>query len=182
MSWYSPMVTAEAEALPVSVQTIKERCMIDTDQDDAVIEMMIREVIAVIEQTCNLSIWPKTLAAQCDSWADLQRLPDGPLRPGSTPAITYTQPDGQEVVLDPAAYRVRSDGLTACLFPLTRWPQAHGGAAILVTYEVGFAELPLDLRLGIVMRIAELYGNPENRPADRVTDFDRLLVNWRRGA
>ncbi|BCH65858.1 hypothetical protein RvVAT039_30740 [Agrobacterium vitis] len=182
MSWYAATVTANAADLPVTVATVKERCGIDTAHDDAILQMMIQEVIAVVEQTCNLSVTPKTLVAQCDSWADLERLPDGPVKPGSKPIITYTSPDGGEIVLDPALYRLKSDGLTLGLVPIRSWPQAHRGAPVTVTYEVGFVELPFDLRLGIIMRVAEIYGKPESSAADVVTDFDRLLVNWRRGA
>ncbi|MDQ0456039.1 head-tail connector protein [Rhizobium paknamense] len=182
MSWYTATVAARSDALPVSVATVKDRCAIDTASDDALLEMMIAEIATVIEQSCNLSLWPRTLVAQCDGWEDLQRLPDGPVKPGSKPAITYTKPDGQEAVLDPASYRLRCRELDAWLEPVRRWPQAHRGAPVTVTYEVGFAELPLDLRLGIIMRVAEIYGRPENQAAEKITDFDRLLVNWRRGA
>jgi len=182
MSWSAATVTVSAADLPVTVATVKERCGIDTAHDDAILQMMIEEVVAVVEQTCNLSVSQKTLVAQCDGWADLERLPDGPVKPGSKPIITYTLPDGEEAVLDPATYRLKSDGLNARLVPLTSWPQAHRGAPVTITYEVGFAELPFDLRLGIIMRVAEIYGSPESRVADAVTDFDRLLVNWRRGA
>ncbi|MBB4007801.1 head-tail connector protein [Allorhizobium taibaishanense] len=182
MSWYGATVTAKAADLPVSVQTVKERCGIDTAHDDAILHMMLEEVVAVVEQTCNLSVFPKTLVAQCDGWADLERLPDGPVKPGSKPVITYTSQDGGEIVLDPSLYRLKSDGLTFGLVPVRFWPLAHRGAPVTVTYEVGFVELPFDLRLGIIMRVAEIYGRPENGAADAVTDFDRLLVNWRRGA
>lgn len=182
MSWYSPTVAFAGQDLPLSVQTVKDRCGIDTARDDGIIGQMIAEVLTLVEQACNLCIFPKTLVAQCDDWADLQRLPDGPLRPGTMPAISYTAPDGTEQVLEPARYRLLKTWASGGLVPVDRWPQAHRGAPITVTYQVGFDDLPLDLRLAVVMRVAELYGRPENQMVDnKVSEFDRLLVNWRRG-
>lgn len=181
--WYASVVTTAAATLPVSLAMVKQRCRVDTNDEDELLGDLIDEVTAHAERYCNLRIMPQTVAAKCDGFRDFHRLPDGPLSEESGPIISYTDVDGAEQTVDPEIYELRVDGLEASIVLRfgKSWPAIRFGSRITMEVEAGYGDVPYDIRTAILFRIAQLYEHRENSPAPDWTEFDALLCNYRRG-
>lgn len=183
--WYAATATADdPNALAVSLKTAKTRLRIDTDDDDELLTGLIREAGAYVARYCNMRLVPQTLVLRCDSFMDMARLPDGPVFDGAVQSIVYVNSAGDELTLDPSAYELRVDGLEAAIVPKGGgvWPVSRFGERITLTIKAGYAEIPFEIQAAILVRVATKYVRAENDDDGQWTEFDSLLVNFRRGA
>lgn len=180
--WYAATAVADdADALPVDVETAKRRLRVDFQGDDALLADLLRESAATVASYCGLSLMPQTLTAHCDAFADLARLPDGPVLPDGIERLAYTDPSGLVVDLPPEAYELRPDGLHGSIVPVASWPVAKSGTRIVLQYKVGFSVVPFEIHAAILLRLEALYKGDDNPPpTGEFGAFDALLVNYRR--
>jgi uncharacterized phiE125 gp8 family phage protein len=183
--WYAATATADdLNALAVSLETAKTRLRIDSDDDDALLTGLIREASAYVARYCNMRLAPQTLVLRCDSFVDMARLPDGPVFAGAVQSIVYVNGAGVEQTLDSSSYELRVDGLEAAIVPKGGgvWPVYRFGELITVTLKAGYVEIPFEIQAAILVRVATKYVRAENADEGQWTEFDSLLVNFRRGA
>ncbi|MUZ65329.1 head-tail connector protein [Agrobacterium vitis] len=184
--WYAATAVADdPDALVVPLATAKTRLRIDTSDDDALLTDLLREAGAHAARYCNIRLLPQELVAHCDSFADMVRLPDGPVFAGAVQSIAYVDGAGVDQVLDPASYELRIDGLEAAILPRPggAWPVARHGDLITLTIKAGYGDgIPFEIQAAILVRVATAYAGGENVEAGKWTEFDTLLVNFKRGA
>lgn len=183
MAWREGTVTAPHAGLVVALDDLKAWLRIDHGEEDGLLTDLIREVAAEAEVACNIRILRQTVRVECDGWADLARLPEGPVEPDAEIAISYIAPSGDSQVLDPAVYELRSDGLEAGihLAPGRSWPALQTGGAVTLSVAAGYAAPPYDLRIAVKQRVAQLYDRRETAPVGAFSTWDALLINYRRG-
>ena len=171
---------------PVSLEVAKEHLRIapaDTDLD-AEVGRLIRSATARTEK-----ITQRALAIQ--SWRlILDRFPRGaisiPLPPlKSVEAITYTDADGAEQVLDEASYVVNPFGLIGQITPAMGkcWPvTASQAMALRVDFTAGYDAVPADIVAAILLLIGHLDQNREAVSAGTFTavplGVDALLSSY----
>ncbi|MDQ1183576.1 head-tail connector protein [Agrobacterium larrymoorei] len=184
--WYAATSEAkEPNALAVALAEVKARLLINHEDDDDDLTAMIREATAYVETYCNIRLLPQTLTCECDGWRDFSRLPDGPISANAVTVINYVDGSGAAQTLSTDAYRVLHDGLEAQIAPKAGkvWPVAHYAERIKLTIDAGYVDaVPCEVRAAILLRVATSYQNRENVTAAPWTEFDSLLVNFRRGA
>ncbi len=180
--WYRTSTITAPTDLPVTVDQVKARCRVDGSLEDSFIGALIGQVVAYTETYCGLRIMPQTVQARCDSFRDFALLPFGPVPEAAELAVSYVDVEGQTQVLDESVYGLLPETLEASieLNPSQAWPAISRGTRITVSCDVGFEEVPADLQLGMLLLISELYERRENAAASSWTDFNNLLVNYRR--
>lgn len=181
--WHQPKITTPPTGKPVELPQVKARAVVESNDDDDILDEMIEEVSAYTERYCSIRLLRQTIEAKCDAFSDFVRLPDGPVEDGTDVAITYVDITGVEQTLAPEVFALLQSGLDSSieLQPGQAWPQIKQGTRITVEYVAGFAAVPYDIRSAILMRVVELYHRRENAGAKSWTDFDQLLTNFRRG-
>lgn len=184
--WYAARSEEkEPNALAVALAEVKARLLIDHDDDDDDLTAMIREATAYVETYCNIRLLPQTLVCECDGWRDFSRLPDGPIPANAVTVINYVDPSGAAQTLSTDAYRVLHDGLETQIATKAGkvWPVVHYAERIRLTIDAGYPEiLPYEIRAAILFRVAANYQRRENPSGGQWTEFDSLLINFRRGA
>lgn len=182
--WYSSTVVTDLDEEILSPDEAKARCRVDSSDDDAVIGGLIEEVIVEAETYCNIRLRRREVVSMCDSFADFGRMPEGPLAADAVLSISYVDPSGIAQTLPDSSYELRVDGLDSSILRRSglAWPAKQHGSRISVTLIVGFETLPADIRLALLLKIAERYERREPASRQGMSDWDALLVNYRRGA
>lgn len=184
--WYAANAVAkDPAALAVPLADVKIRLSVDHSDDDGLLSDIVREATAYVESYCNIRLMPQTLISQCDGFRDFRRLPDGPVFTGAIKEIGYVDQAGnvQTVVVD--SYSLQLDGLEASIVLKAGyvWPLPRFGERITVTLDAGYLDgIPYEIRAAILSRVASVYRGRENAPMGEWSDFDSLLINFRRGA
>lgn len=181
--WRKSVVTVANDTLALSVADFKDWQRIDFTDDDDLISDLIKEVMAEAESYCNFHLMRQTVKASFESWSDLARLPSGPVVDDGTVSLSYVDTDGVSQTVDASTYEVLLDGLEASIVLLTgeAWPAIKTGSRMLLTIEVGYSSLPYDVVAAIRTRTAQRYERRENSNHLGFSEWDALLVNYRRG-
>lgn len=180
MSWY-PVAPVAPVVEPVSLAQAKLQCrIIGTDEDDT-LDLYIASARAHAEAYCGVAFAERTLAAHCDSFTDLARLPFAPVN--SVTSIEYVDSNGDTQTLFASAYELRSDNLDAAIVLKAgqAWPTVQPGSRITLTASVGAAP-PDDVLHAMLLFIADSFDRREHAKAGDWTSLDSLLCNYRRGA
>lgn len=182
--WYPASVVTAAEAEPVTLAQARTQCHLlasETHFDD-LLTRLIADARDVVERRCGIFIATQTVAARCDSFGELSRLPFAPVR--SVVSVAYIDPDGGAQTLDSARYELRADDLEAAIVPAfgLTWPTIRPGSRITVTVATGFETVPPSLMQAMLLHIAEAFGTAEPVKSEGWTTFDSRLVNFMRGA
>lgn len=186
--WYPPTVTSPPASEPVSLVQAKAQCAVDHSDDDGLLTRLIETARSLVEARTGLSLITQTVAAKCDSFSDLSRLPFGPVT--SVSSVAYVDADGADQTLSASIYEVRVDGLDAGIVLKygQAWPTVRPGSRITVTAVLGYTAVPPAISHAILMALGHWYANREAavvdvRAADVVVPFgfDDLLVNFRLG-
>jgi uncharacterized phiE125 gp8 family phage protein len=178
--WYPSTVTAPA-AEPVTLDEVKQQCLIETTDDDLLLGRLIKAARSHVEKYCNARWAEQTVVCQCDSFTDFTRLSEGPLK--SVTSISYVDPSGEAQTLDAAVYDPRKDGLepSIALKPGQSWPAIQPGSRITVTAVFG-GDVPEEVKHAMLVFIDAAYHARENPARENWTVMDALLCNHRRGA
>ena len=184
--WYAANVVAkDPDGLAVPLSDVKMRLSVDHSDDDGLLSDIVREATAYIESYCNIRLMPQTLTVQCDSFQDFRRLPDGPVFAGAIKEIGYVDQSGNSQTLDAEICSLQLDGLEASIALKAGrvWPVHRHAERITVKIEAGYGDKPpYEIRAAIMARVASVYRGRENAPMGEWSDFDSLLINFRRGA
>lgn len=183
--WYPHTVTVAPASEPVSAAEAKAQCRIDGTAEDTWLATTIAAETAYIEKLCGICIVSRTLTAKCDSFADFANLPILPL--GAVSSVSYVDAGGTTQTLSSSVYEVRSDNLTASIVLKSgqSWPSIQTGSRITVTATAGFASVPPDLKLAVLLLVADRYDNRgntvlgSNQPAEMPHAVTALLTNYR---
>lgn len=179
--WYPSNVTAAPTEEPVTLQEVKQQCLVESSDDDVLLTRLIKAARSHVEEYCNARFAVQTIRTECDSFSDFARLPEGPLK--SVTSITYFDPAGAEQTLDAAVYEPRRDGLepSIALKSGQAWPRIKVGSRIILTAVYG-ASTPDSVKAAMLMFIDDAFHNRGNSARDGWTAIDALLCNHRRGA
>ena len=181
--WYPATVTVAASSEPVTLAQARTQCRVDAGDGyfDDDINRLIAAARAYVEKRTNSRLYTQTVAILCDSFADMARLPEGPVQ--SISSVTYIDTDGDEQTLSTSVYELRADGLEAAIVLKYNqvWPSIQLGSRITVTAVVGYASVPDDVLHSVLLLIADWFRNKEVRADAEWSVIDSLLVNHRRG-
>ena len=182
--WYPPVVTVAPVAEVVTIADVRSQTRIDAD--DAASLTRLTSLIGVagehLEGYCGTAMTTRTVRVRCDSFADFERLPFGPVQ--SITSIGYVDTAGADQVLDPSAYEVRVDLLEASIAQpfATTWPTVRPGSRITIIAVIGYAAVPRVIQQAALLLIASMFENRENEAHPDWTMVDVLLCNARLGA
>jgi uncharacterized phiE125 gp8 family phage protein len=187
--WYPLTVSEAPEAEPVAVDDVKQQCRIDHSDDDGYLAKLIERARSHTEMYCGTRLATQTVVANCDGFADLVRLPFGPVQ--SIESITYVDSDGAIRTLPTDVYEPRVDGLDSAIVLKfgQGWPAIRAGSRIAVTAGVGYEDLPPAIEHALLMLIGDWYANRDAVPGDLggrpvvvPMGYDDLLANFRMNA
>lgn len=184
--WH-PSTLAGAEIVePVTLAEAQDQCFAPEDEFKNMLNRLIRTARGHCERYCNASWAQQTIVMQCDRFADLARLPTGPISEVRT--IEYVDADGDAQVVDDAVYELHKDGLepSILLKPGQSWPCTRPGSRIAVTAVVG-GETPDEVKHAMLMLIAHWFLTRDAVVTGTIATsipmgVDALLSNHRRGA
>lgn len=174
MSWSVESIT-EPETLPVTLAEAKEHLRVTHDEEDFLIDRLIRAATEDAELYQGRSYITRTLRLYLDRFpaAGVIYLPMPPAV--SVEAVTYRDHSGGEHVIDADRYVVdvaRSPGRIAPA-PGHSWPHVSllPVGAVSVTYRAGYGDeagvVPAAIRQAILLTVGHLYENREAVTAER---------------
>jgi len=183
--WYPSNVTTALTEEPVTLQEVKQQCLVESSDDDVLLTRLIKAARSHVEEYCNARFAVQTIRTECDSFSDFARLPEGPLK--SVTSIIYFDPAGAEQTLDAAVYEPRRDGLepSISLKSGQAWPRIKPGSRITLTAVYG-GSAPDSVRHAMLMLIDHWYLNRSAAVTGTIATtipagVDALLSNNRRG-
>jgi uncharacterized phiE125 gp8 family phage protein len=156
-------VKTDNTVLPISVAEFKAYAKIDTADDDALIESMIRSVKDMGENTTRLTWFTKTLVAE---WESHGRSVDLPIGPHISIVKVEQYEDGvYNTITD---YTVTGEGFKTLHFD--DW-----GYGLRVEFTAGYgasaSALPHDLKLGTYKATLSAYEDRQNLAEGSFTDI-----------
>lgn len=126
------------------LDALKLHARVDTDDDDAALELMGRAASHEVEGYCEIALLRQTIVLEIEA-GDPVLLPVGPLAPDAVVTI-----DGEPII----------GAVTAGRYPVLTFPDDITGTCT-VTYTAGYgdtaADIPADLQLAIIDHAARLY-------------------------
>ena len=183
--WYPAAVTTPAAAA-IPLVDAKLHCRVDSNLDDTLITSLISAAEGHCEKYCGIRVGSQTLTLMCDSFCDLERLPEGPV--SAITSISYVDTAQATQTLANTVYELRASGLTAgiSLKYGQFWPAIGAGSRITVVLVAGFSIPPAELIAGMKMLIGHWYENREAVTADNQQALPigpaQLFENFRRFA
>jgi uncharacterized phiE125 gp8 family phage protein len=173
--WQSPVVIAAPTAGPLSLAAAKEFLRLDADDTafDGEVTVHLTGACQRIEQATGTRLMTQVVSLGAGSFADLARLPIGPVQ--SVDSITYVDPAGAEQELAEDAYELFGAELECGIRPTfgRAWPiAANRPGAITVEATLGYASLPPAIRVALLLTVRALFD-------DRSADVEAWLVNHR---
>lgn len=182
--WVYRVVVAPP-GLPVPVSTVKDAIGIPSEDtgSDSLVEAAINGAVAVIEQSCGITLGLTTFAAYGARFMDAMRLEKRPFV--DLTEIAYVQETGDnQAIVDSAVYHIvdgpmdsgeiwRAEG--------QEWPQdvANRPAAIEITFRSGYATLPADLASAVVLTAAAIYESGPCQSGEIPSMAMAILVKYR---
>lgn len=171
----------------VTLYQVKQHLRVDSDDDDALIDVLTDAAISHIDGPdgwLGRAIGKQILEARFDVFRDAMKLPYGPVL--DILSVKHLDGDGEEVTLLPAEYELRG-WLLGSAFG-RRWPSvgAHS-EAVRVQYRAGYesSRVPPAITAAILLMIGDLYRNPSSVTAGAVskvpmtTTVENLLMPFR---
>ncbi len=181
--WYESTVKTAPAVEPVTLAEAKSQCGIlaDDTEFDAQLERLIKAARSHVEDYCNARWAEQTVLCFCDSFADLARLPEGPLK--SVSSIKYVDAGGGDQTLPSSVYQENRDGLEPSISLKfgQSWPVIQRGSRIEIEAVFG-GVVPESVQCSMLLFIADSQNQRENAKREDWTVLDALLCNHRRGA
>lgn len=174
--WYTPTVTVEPIAEPVSlVEARRHVRAVDFDDDNQYLKDLIKAARDHIEGSCSARFAAHTLQAECDNWCDLARFPALPL--SGVTSITYVDSAGVEQTLADTVYQRKGDGISLKFGQ--SWPGKRDRSTITVVFEAGFDQCPPAVKHAMLLWIGDAYRTREPAASMDMSTLDALLINHR---
>lgn len=138
--WNGVSVKTAPTLLPVSITELKERLLIDSDEQDAVLLGMLKSAISMVDGPDGIgyAMMQQTWQKSMDVFPTVILLPGAPVK--SVTSISYVDEAGATQVLDSADYRIDVSSEPARITPAYGkvWPTIrHVIGAITVEYVLG---------------------------------------------
>lgn len=159
------VVTPPAEV--VSLDEAKRNAYVDHSDDDALIKSLVSAATANLDGPggwLGRCLGQQRLCLTLDRFAGSDggsciRLPFGPVI--SVVSVVYTDTDGVQQTIAETEYRVIDGCLLAPVYG-GKWPTARCDRDVIeINYVAGYATVPEELRVAIMMHVAHLYRNRE---------------------
>lgn len=166
--WYSPATVVAPAIEPVTLAAAKEFLRIDADDTsfDTALTGFIAGVREDVERITSTRLITQTVRLQADSFADLQRLPIGPVQ--SIVALTFVDSSGESQALNAADVELFGTGLDAGLRPVANatWPPgAIRAGSVVIEAVTGYGELAADIPPSIyVAMLRAVRGLVDDKP------------------
>jgi uncharacterized phiE125 gp8 family phage protein len=188
-------ITTQPATEPLTVQEVKDFLKVDGNDDDALIEVLIKAAREWAEATTGRSWLSQTAKEYWDKWPLSTVPPYGEWRLGKTPvssvtSIQYIDENGVTQTWAAANYTADTKSVPARIFPtedvdypdLGQYPNA-----VICTYVVGAAapaSVPATVKVGMLNKIAFWYENREDIPVNesgnhKVRSADAVLFQHR---
>ena len=180
------LITPPAEE-PIALTDVEGQCRITSLSDEA---STVNLFISACRQRCE-SITKRALVTQ--SWQmQIDGFPLGrkpieiPLPPLQTvDSITYTDQNGDSIVLDPAYYRVltgKSDNpQPGCIAPIygLNWPIAQRDfATVSISFTCGYEIVPAGIKQWLLLNVADMYEQRETiQVGNRLTVIETTIAD-----
>lgn len=185
---WAPVVTIVAPASePVSVAEAKEFLSIESDDFDGLLASFVSAARAHAEAMTGTRFVEQTLELRASSFADLVRLPIGPV--SAVTELAYDDSAGDEQALDPGVYELFGAGLQQGVRPVFggTWPAgALRAGAVRVTVTVGYDAVPEPIKTAILLMTGDLFAFRETAVVGTVAakiqssmTVDAMLANHR---
>ncbi len=188
MAWLQPEIVTPTSAAWCSREAAEIYLRTDSDDDEApLLDGMIEAAGAQVEAITGLRLMPQTVELKASSFADLARLPIGPVR--SVTSVEYRSQDGQVLPFDSAAWRKTGGSMEAGVAVMAgnSWPSVEPREdAIIVTVEVGYESadaIPAPVRQACFLLLGDFYLHREDsgKPLSAIPNgVMALLCNYRR--
>lgn len=145
--------------LPVSVALMKANGRIETNAEDALVELYIRAALAYAERYCSRAFEPQTWEVVLDAFPDGEiEVPLAPIT--SIDSVRYDTAEG-EVTIDAENYEADLNGWVVPVSGYS-WPTAMSAVnAVRVRFVAG-AGTPDDVKIAVLLLAEHYY---ENRAA-----------------
>ena len=172
-------IARDGTFLAVSVEQAKLWCRIDADEEDELIEGLIRAAQDAAENYTNRSIVPVTAEYELDEGCRRFTLPTSPV--SSVTKVELLDAEGvREPLADPDSYWVllRDTGAVVTLSG-----QIRGNRTLVVTCDAGYADpdaIPAAIKQAIAVHVGSSYAGREGQDTADPT-FRNLLNPYRIG-
>jgi uncharacterized phiE125 gp8 family phage protein len=166
----SKVIVAPATEV-VTLAEVKANARVEHTEEDALIAHYLTAAREYTENLIGRAIGEQTLRIQFDAF------PDGAIRLDMPPvvsiaSVTYIDPDGAQLTVDPSEYALDDGAEMNWLLPASAWPATKDIAnAVRIDYVAGYtpADCPAVVKQFIMMSAASMY-------ATRETDAEKATV------
>lgn len=160
---------------PVSLNEVKDRLRITSDQEDGVIITMIRGAVKWCEHELNWRLCTQTWKYTLDCWPGyIIRMPYPPLQ-SITHIKYYDGDDAQQILAEDTDYRVDILSYPARIEQILSWPSLYDKInPIEIEFICGYSDtklIPEDIKDAIHLRIADLYEQRQDSIAGGVNNI-----------
>jgi uncharacterized phiE125 gp8 family phage protein len=157
-----PVTLPTAE--PVSLEKAKAHLRVDHEDEDSLIEDLIRTAREQVEAYTGLALTDATYEVRYGSFTDPMMLPAAPIT--QVVGVTYMDPEGVNQILSPLVYWLDDHPIHPRLFlaPSQSWPSTISRPnAVRVQFKGGYAEgmMPAGLKQAMLLLIGHWYENRE---------------------
>jgi len=186
-NWTLSRVQSPTERV-VSVEEIKRaiRISVEDNYHDSTLLMYADSATMQVEKDCTMQLMQATflLASDCFPLERYIYLPLSPVM--SIESITYENDQGEQLIVDPATYRLDIGQPTVSLKRNASWPF---GDNVQVTFLAGFGNDPMNvpgpLRQAVMLQVGKWFANPSMDLNDIITGndmaYERIIGRYMRG-
>jgi len=172
---------------PITLAEVRQHLRLpENEAEDTLLSSLITTARSYCEHHTRRALVQQTLEVYLDRFPspDPIELPCPPLQ--SVIEIGYKNSTGEEAILSPSDYLVDADCEPGRILPAvgTNWPAftAYPASPVRIRLVAGYAELPVSIRLAMLLLIGHWYENREaTGTASSVIDFSvhSLLAPYR---
>lgn len=172
--WQSPVTVTPPAAEPISLEQAKQYLRIDEADAGFDIEFAFHVAGARdrVETITNTRLIDQTVDLRGDSFADLARLPIGPIT--SVVSVTYRNQEGEQT-LGPDDVELAGAGLDQSIAPVSgTWPASSGPVMVraIVGYGADGSAMPPSVKIAMLQQVRALFEGSN-------ADIETWLVNHR---
>jgi uncharacterized phiE125 gp8 family phage protein len=185
---HRPVLVEEPSILPITVEEVKQALRIDHNDDDLVIDRLIRSAVDHYEGwtgILGICLVEQTWRQDFDGFHGCLYLPLGPVQGIVT--VRWRNRDGEMATVSSSHYTLRTDagGRSYVRFDngYSRPSGLHESAAVQVEYKAGWpikdgaSTVPHDLRTAIILRVQLSYDEAAENNSENVQRVEHALIS-----
>lgn len=162
-------VTQIATIEPIDVAEAKKWLLVDYDDQDEIIDSIIKAARMKIERRCGISISMKKYKLALPSFSGEIELPNPPVI--SVDRITYLDGEGVEKEIPQSDYELVPDDYVPTVIPASKWPTdvTTRPNAVRIEFTTGIDiqnsppdDIPEDLKQAMRLVVGEMYENRQD--------------------